>query len=244
MTKHHLIVIAVGAASFGAGAFTGYKLAYKKLGEEFERRLDDETRHMKEFYTHIPQQKFSSPEEAVAELVVPEVAAQAAGALAEYNGVEQKTAYHKVVQSKVATDEVKVLDEVKLTELQLVEKSVFDQERDPTIPYLISEEEFMQGESGYPQPSLTWYEMDQKLTDDRDELLENVEATVGLDFQVNFGVNSVDENTVYVRNERLQLEFEIVRNDSSYAKDVLDQEPELPPVERISARMRREQKSD
>lgn len=234
---HRLIATAVGVASFTAGAFAGYKFAYKRLGEEFERRLDEETRGMKEFYTNIPVQKYATPAEAVNDLVAPAVAAEA---LSEYKG--EKVPYHTIVKSEVQPDPDKIVERVGEVVEETV-RNVFDQRRDPTVPYILTQMEFMTAEAGYPQTTLTYYEKDEKLCDEHDEPLESVDATVGLDFKVNFGYESEDENTVYVRNERLGLDYEIVRHEGSYQKEVLGEDDTIidPPVERVSARMRREQ---
>lgn len=236
MTNHRLIATVVGAASFGVGVFAGYKVAERRLGEQFEKRLEEETRGMKEFYTQTPTQKYSTPEEAVADLVVAEAAKVA---ITEYQGGE-KVAYHKIVKSEVQPDTDQVVERV----AEVVEETmtnVFDRRQNPDQPYMISQENYMQGVSTYNQVTLTYYEVDDKLTDERDDLIDEVESTVGLDWKVNFGWESSDENTVHVRNEKLRMDFEIVKDERSYQSQVLGEEdPIEPPIEKISARMRRE----
>lgn len=221
--KSHLIAIAVGIGSFGAGAVVGYKVAERRLALEFDERLEEEIGHMKVFYTNVPQQKFATPEDAVAELVLPEAAEKA---LEDYKGNKNdKVAYHKVVKSDVVVENTEVFEKPLPTQ-----QNVFDRaaERDPTKPYIISQEEFMLNETGYEQVAVTWYAADEKLADEKDDVIEDAERILGTEFKVNFGTESSDENTVHIRNERLGIEFEVNRHGGSFSMEVLGVEPTKP----------------
>lgn len=90
-------------------------------------------------------------------------------------------------------------------------------------PYIISEEEFFD-DSVFPEferETLIYYEEDDVLTTERDEVIYEVEETVGLDALSKFGELSSDDDTVYIRNVRFSLEYEVVRNKGSYTKEVL-----------------------
>lgn len=90
--------------------------------------------------------------------------------------------------------------------------------RSGTEPYIIHVDEFVTEEMGYEQSTITWYEGDQILTDSRDIPMYNHVAIVG---QLRFGHGSKDPNIVYVRNEKLQAEYEILRDEGSYEVNVL-----------------------
>lgn len=82
----------------------------------------------------------------------------------------------------------------------------------PNKPYIISPEEF--GESGnYTQISLTYYS-DGVLADDEDEIIEDIDDTVGEDFADHFG--DYEDDSVFVRNDRLRCDYEILKNNRSY----------------------------
>lgn len=87
-------------------------------------------------------------------------------------------------------------------------------------PYVISPEEF--GEKDYDQISLTYY-ADEVLTDEENELLENIDATVGLDSLNHFG--EYEDDSVFVRNDRLKTDFEILLDHRNYS----EVSNELPP---------------
>lgn len=82
----------------------------------------------------------------------------------------------------------------------------------PNKPYIISPEEF--GESGnYTQISLTYYS-DGVLADDEDEIIEDIDDTVGKDFADHFG--DYEDDSVFVRNDRLRCDYEILKDNRSY----------------------------
>ena len=75
-----------------------------------------------------------------------------------------------------------------------------------TPPYIISPEEF-DTEDGYDTVSLTYY-TDGVLTDDDNNVIEDIENTVGEDFAKHFG--EYEDDSVFVRNERLMTDYEIL----------------------------------
>ena len=93
---------------------------------------------------------------------------------------------------------------------------------DTSAPYVISPEQFGEFDD-YDQESLTYY-ADHILTDSCDRIVEDVEQTVGFESLAHFG--EYDEDSVYVRNDRLKMDFEILRDQREYSK-VLEYKPYL-----------------
>lgn len=82
----------------------------------------------------------------------------------------------------------------------------------PDEPYVISPDEF--GESdNYTQISLTYY-ADGTLADDEDEIMEDIEGTVGEDFADHFG--DYEDDSVHIRNDRLRCDYEILKDNRTY----------------------------
>lgn len=103
-------------------------------------------------------------------------------------------------------------------------------------PYVISEEEFFQNEQDFEQWSLTYYEGDDVLCTDKDEVIEDVDAMVGEENLKKFGLESKDMHLVYVKNNKRGLDFEIARSRGKYTVEVLDLEDEAPrPATRFRA---------
>ena len=88
-------------------------------------------------------------------------------------------------------------------------------------PYIISYDEFMQGEKDYPQNTLTWYEGDDVLTDEKDQPIEKIDFVIGDEAVQRFGHGSGDPRIVYIRNDVMEIDFEVVKHTASYAKTVL-----------------------
>lgn len=87
--------------------------------------------------------------------------------------------------------------------------------------YIIGDVDFNEKE-GYSTLSLVWY-TDGVLADwNDDEVIEDVEATVGNSWKSIFD-KGVD--TAYVRNDYRKCDYEILRSDKSYKDDVLPNKP-------------------
>ena len=82
---------------------------------------------------------------------------------------------------------------------------------------VISMEEFMNDTSGYDRLTINYYEEDDTLADENEEIITNIENLVG-DEALYFEDN---ENVAYVRNNKIGALLEILLVHGSYARDVL-----------------------
>lgn len=212
--------IAALGVSFGAlaGAFAGATVAAKKLKAEYEAISEQEIADAKEFYKRLYKaDEFATPESAAEALLGDAQAGvdashvrikEAADAMIMYGNVEPAEGTHEIGKN--------IFTDVDVDE-------AFDpaaQERDPAFPYIITYEEFREGAEDYNQVTLTYYEVDGVLTDDRDDVVENEDDMVGEENLTKFGVGSQDHSIVYVRNERLELDMCIEKSRNSYATHV------------------------
>lgn len=80
-------------------------------------------------------------------------------------------------------------------------------------------------EDGYDEISLTYY-ADGTVTDDSDHAMsdDEIEETIGKDSLNHFG--DYEPDSVFVRNDRLKADYEILADPRSYA-DVLREKPYL-----------------
>ena len=90
--------------------------------------------------------------------------------------------------------------------------------------YVIEPDAFGEAE-GYDEISLTFY-ADGTVTDDNDRAMseDEIEETIGKDSLSHFGEYEAD--SVFVRNDRLKADYEILKDLRSYA-DVLREKPYL-----------------
>ena len=80
-------------------------------------------------------------------------------------------------------------------------------------PYVISPDEFGENDD-YETVSLTYY-ADGILTDDRDDVVEEVDDIVGIDSLSHFG--EYEDDSVFVRNDELKCDYEILMDYRNYA---------------------------
>lgn len=102
--------------------------------------------------------------------------------------------------------------------------SLFEEEVDENMindkPYVISPDEFGEFDD-YDTISLTYY-ADQVLVDEDDELVEDIEETVGFESLNAFG--EYEDDSVFVRNDRLKCDYEILLDQRKYS-DVIKRKP-------------------
>jgi hypothetical protein len=229
-----LILVSSATAVVGAGA--GYKIAEKRLGAAFEERLAKETEEVRHFYTVTNK---PSPAEAV-KAMIPDVAGEELEAYQEalkaqkfYKGDKpQMVAYDKVPTT------VKVVQGLKVDGEDSRTWAEEENERADSIEtYVISDDEFNAGEKDYIQAQLTFYDRDKILVDSAEQKIEDVENHIGAKALLSFGGRSGDANVVYVRNNKLQLDFEVTRHSGAYIEEVLGDIYEEP-IQMPSGRMR------
>lgn len=83
-------------------------------------------------------------------------------------------------------------------------------------PYVISPEEFGEFDE-YEKISLTYYS-NNVLADENDEVIDDVEETIGVDSLTHFG--EYEDDSVFVRNDARKCDYEILLDQRSYAEIV------------------------
>lgn len=92
--------------------------------------------------------------------------------------------------------------------------------RDKTMPYIISESEFHTNLESYEQVVLLWYS-DEILADEKGKQVANIKSVLGKGTLKHFGHDEANPNTLYVRNDVLKADYEVVRLETSYGEDVM-----------------------
>jgi hypothetical protein len=82
--------------------------------------------------------------------------------------------------------------------------------------------------------------VDDTLSDENEEIISDVSYVIGYDALSSFGDGSDDPDIVYVRNEKLQTDYEVTRLNKSYSETVLGVIPEKKPRARRQNVRRRE----
>lgn len=92
-----------------------------------------------------------------------------------------------------------------------------EEEEDMEKPHIISPEEF--GDSDYAVLTLTYF-LDGTVLNDRNKIVTNVEELIGEGFAKHFGDYPEDPDTVYVRNDNLGIDFEVLKDYREYSETV------------------------
>jgi hypothetical protein len=232
------LVILAGLVGVAAGAAGGYFIAKKQLKAFYEDLANDEIAEAKAFYKSI--NKISDDGEVLSPMDVLEErhpdAAEAAKALSEYQGEyvpdeSEDDGLSAMEVELIAKHEARYKQEKPVVAVENQTINVF---RDPSfdyeeelkhrtedLPYVITHDEYFEGEKDYVQSSLTYFETDDTLVDDSDTPIGDMESTIGEDNLIRFGHGSKSKNIVYVRNDRLGIDYEITRSSGSYLEEVL-----------------------
>lgn len=133
---------------------------------------------------------------------------------------EQVENQHKADIAKLKPDLVdyaaKLQEEGYVNYTEHSKKNTEEKKEDPMLdtPYVISPDEFGATDN-YAQISLVYYDGDEVLADEEDEIVEDIAGTVGEDFAEHFG--EYEDDSVFVRNDRLRCDYEICKDNRSYA---------------------------
>ena len=170
---------------FSIGAAIGAAVTWKTLITKYEQIAQEEIESMKEYYSKSSDAK---PDSDISEDSIPEEEAIDIGDnkkpdLASYADIIKKEYYnYSDSNSHVNTEEV---EDVK----------------NPNIR-IISPEEFGE-EDGYRTLSFTYY-ADEVLTNEANEVVENVDDIVGSESLTHFG--EYEDDSVFVRNDEILLD--------------------------------------
>lgn len=237
-TKSQQIVIlgATAVVSAVAGGIVAYKVASKKLQTKYEQIAEREIAEAKKFYgtLHKTDADLETPVAALKKYVGDEVIDELQYRSPLDGPMTEEEELLAVVDKEIEEETKARLEQVEEKVVEVV-KNVFDDAhsdgdfdydyelaiRIPGVPYILSQEEFMLNEPEYDQNTLTYFEGDDVLTDSRDVVINESETTVGDANLLRFGHGSKDNNVIYIRNEKLEIDFEVVRSMGEYTKEVL-----------------------
>jgi len=200
-----LIGVGIGLA-VSVSMIIGYVIAEKKLEKKFQKLLEEEIEDTKKFYSTLTKRTMPTPQDALeslhenGHLIVVE---DLVGSLEYVSGGEGMV---EVVTNVFTNAENWDLEEELKT-------------RDPDRPYILEHDEFFNSE--FQDARVTYYEGDGVLVDERDEHIPDIDGTVGEDNLLRFGHGSRDNNILYIRNEKLDIDFEVVRDQGKYTEKIL-----------------------
>lgn len=215
---------AVTIGAFLTGAAVGSVSTWYILKKKYEKIAKEEIESTKKVFKELldknSKEKSSEPEkDAVAIQHEKAEMAREKPSMSEYAKLLNKTGYTKYSspeQTEVEEDEEEDDDGDPGPT-----KQYFGNEEDK--PYVISPDEFGEFDD-YTQITLFYYTDHVLAESNDDEMVEDVEGSVGFESLNHFG--EYDDDSVYVRNDRLKIDYEILRSERAYS-DVIKSKPYL-----------------
>jgi hypothetical protein len=173
--------------AFTSGAAVGAVVSWKLLKTKYEQIAQEEIDSVKEMYS-------TSTETEDTDVYEIESAAE--------ESTNPKEEYETILESEGYTNYSRVKTEKG-------ESAIMDTER----PYVISPDEYGEFE-GYDTETLTYY-ADGVLTDDQDNIIDDVDGLVGEASLKTFG--KYEDDAVHVRNDALKTDYEILADVRTFA---------------------------
>lgn len=232
-TKQSVAVLSAAFAGL-AGAATGYVVAAKRLEAKYAQMAQDDINEMKQHYKLLYKEDVPKPTPTIINSQDTDLA-EAAKVIIEKMKYEEAPDYDDTEVEVVVKDPE---DSPKTqAEWPFEGANVFDSlskegamdfdyeyevtQRSPDKPYVITQEEFMTNETSFQQTTVTYYEGDDVLADENEQMINEIDRTVGKDNLYRFGAGSGDGKIVYVRNDKLELEIEIIEHTGKFSEEVL-----------------------
>ena len=217
MNANSKIAIAA-SASLVVGAAAGYFVANKKAEMKWQAISEEEIQSVKDAYHKLENEETDDgPELTEAPVVANRGYVQrlvglgyhepAESGLGESNSSDPRVAPEATSEREPTTD---VSNGDHRSEVVL----------DRTKPYIISQVEYFTEESDFDKQTVSYYEKDETLADERNEIIEDVLNTVGEKGVTSFGIDPDDPHVVYVRNHRLMVDFEILWHEGSFIEEI------------------------
>lgn len=235
--QKYILIAGFSVISFAGGGASGYFYSRKKLESQYADELQKETAAIERYYQmQYKAGEFETPETALKakmaekievdpedvpsdqmdkeNLENPEVVRRAGQALRDYQGRFKST---RDVSNEEIVKEQNVFSREAIQEKDESDEMVSNV-KDPRI---ITENEF-NDHCGYEQTSLYYYAGDGTLVDDDNTIIADgeIDDIVGKANLDVFARMSDDKNLIFVRNEKRQMEYEILRDHSAYGETV------------------------
>lgn len=228
-TRKFAVVVAT-VVSTATGSAGGYIFAKKRLEKKYMEMAQEQIEAAKIFYSQKSKSgEYADPIDLAAKYADEDDMSEEDRALM----LEVKEALEELQYNPSA--EVRVVAEVEQIEVtESIKKNMFDTHEESEVvldfdlddelekkakgePYILEEEEYLEGASEYKQHALVWYEGDGVLASDEDDsVIQNVKRAIG-EGNLRFGYGTKQQNLVYIRNDRLRAEYEITRSREKYS---------------------------
>lgn len=255
--------VTVGVISAVAGGIVGGVVTYVTVNRKLRTRYEDwanlEIDEVKRHYAELNSetklsfiQQAENPSESALE-----IGRQMMERLGYIDAKEEEESHHPTSQTLSIFDQG-VDEEEARAELESEEEAPSTPEEAEAYlkamdrgyevlegePFLISEAEYFENEPEYELDTLTYYEVDDTLTDEKNTQIPSVDQTIGARHLHMFSKKTgTDKASLYVRNDEHQTLYEVILVEDSYARLILgmtEEELGLKPPKARPKKMKRD----
>lgn len=181
---------------FAAGAAIGSVVTWKMVKTKYEQIAQEEIESVREAFG-----RGNDDTEEPAENEEENIVTAGPSVAEEIRGIVEKLGYTAESNEKEEPNEESKEEEE-------------DEEDMDSKPYVISPDEF--GDCEYITVSLSYY-LDGIVTNEQGKIVANTDELIGEDFADHFG--EYEDDSVFVRNDRLGMDFEILKDYRDYYED-------------------------
>lgn len=245
-------LILVGFLTFLGGSILGYFVGRKTSKDYYQQLADEEIESVKEYYektrTKNPERSGKYPLKEDEESEFRTINNPLVRSSLENNPSERAKRNYRLY----STGKNENKTDNSITNVFDISEEIQEEEEDDvtveemeisseTTPYVITDEEYNNEYDDYDKISLYYYMLDDTLCEENEEIVDDIENTVGYD-----SLNLLTtQTTAWVRNERLKADYEIIGLNQSYAKTVAGfTEKNLTPREQYEQRNKTRREAD
>jgi len=226
-------IIGFGAFLIGAlaGAAGGYFFCQHKMETKYNQIAEDEIAEMREHYQNklVALENTATKDDPIEEIVREKGYAFPPSSVEPPMAVTPPTAVVEAA-AEALEEEAPVIEAPVIQHRNVFEEArVVDHwdyhkekaQRSPMKPYVIHIDE--REATDYDEGTLTYYEIDDVLCNELDEVIgagAERDLVIGEANLDKFGHGSNDAHIVYIRNDRLESQYEVVLSPNSYAEEV------------------------
>lgn len=209
------------AVYFTAGLCIGGGVTYLVVKDRYKRLTEEEVASVRDSFEKIYERKARQLADDWNSQPDPE---ESAKTKEEYRTIvansEYETVSDHVPEEAVAYIHTKDADVEVHSEDENFEVTVAtESDPNPNKPYVIDVVDFMNN-GDYDNITMTYWTQEDILVDEREEIIHEVDSLIGRN-NLNFFDEHPNEDTVYIRNNKEEVDFEIIKDTRSYAQVVL-----------------------
>jgi hypothetical protein len=226
--------ITIAVASTVGGFTLGYLVNSKRLRNYYEKQMEEEVEkahaHFRERQLELERELIAERAESLNYVVQAECALAAQTAYVGVDDLMDAVSLIQTTETQFESEKVEDFVPSQYTPELAPEEPLVTSEKklkdrgvyvDRSKPYLITTEDFLQNEKNYAQATLTYYENGDTLTGENDEPLDDQSRLMLIGTHLSdFGAFGEDPNAVYIRNDAIHMDLEVVKNESNYSEVV------------------------